>query len=126
MGKFILGVVIGIVVGFGLKCGSDFINDNANNTEENPIHYNDKSKPYYRTKKEATFTVFQVLDGGALACEGIKPFAFLTGTTILLLGDDFYTDQTIQISNPMVIGTYSYTTEKNREITVPIIEGEIK
>lgn len=123
MGKFILGVVIGVVIGFGAY----FINNNnSNNTEENPIHYNDKSKPYYRTKKEATFIVFQVLDGGALACDVINPFAFLTGATILLLGDDFYNGQTIQMTNPMVIGTYSYTTEKNREITVPVIEGEIK
>jgi hypothetical protein len=126
MGKIILGVVIGIVVGFGLKFGADFINNNSNNTVETSIHYNDKSKPYYRTKKEGTFTVFQVLDGGALAYEESNPFAFLTGTFILLLGNDFYTDQTIQISNPMVIGTYSYTTKKNREITVPVIEGEIK
>lgn len=126
MGKIILGVVIGIVVGFGLKFGADFINNNSNNMGETSIHYNDKSKPYYRTKKQGTFTVFQVLDGGALACEGIKPFAFLTGTTVLLLGDDFYTDQTIQMTNPMVVGNYSYTTEKNREITVPVIEGEIK
>lgn len=125
MGKFILGAVIGIVIGFGLKFGTDFINDNSNNTKEAPIHYYDKSVPY-GIKKRVILTVFQVLDGGALACEGIKPFAFLTGNTILLLGNDFYTDQTIQISNPMVIGTYSYTTKKNRDITVPVIEGEIK
>lgn len=119
MGKIILGILIGFGVGFGLKFGYDFI------TEDDPIHYYDESKPY-GTKKEVTFTVFQVLDGGALAYEEDCTFAILTGTKILLLGDDFYNDQTIQISNPIMIGTYSYTTKNNRELTVPVIEGEIK
>ena len=48
------------------------------------------------------------------------------GNTVLLLGENYYSDQIITINNPQRVGTYSYTNKGGMPMTVPVIEGDMK
>lgn len=90
--------------------------------EYDPIHYFDIPVSY-ENKKSTSFKVFQVLNGRALANEiSNKQYGWYEGTTILLIGDDFYNDQIVTVNEPQRIGTYSYTTKSGMPMTVPVID----
>ena len=82
----------------------------------------------YENKKETSFRVFQVLGNAALATEisadGV--IQLFTGNTVVLLGKDYYNNQVITVKNPQRIGTYSYTSKDDTQMTVPVIEGEME
>lgn len=46
--------------------------------------------------------------------------------TVVLLGENFYSDQVVTVKNPQRIGTYSYTNKGGMPMTVPVIEGEME
>lgn len=45
---------------------------------------------------------------------------------MVLVGDDFYSDQVITVKQPQRVGTYSYTNKGGMPMTVPVIKGEVK
>ena len=48
------------------------------------------------------------------------------GNTVVILGENFYSDQVITINNPQRVGTYSYTNNGGIPMTVPVIDGDNK
>lgn len=82
----------------------------------------------YENKKKTSFEVFQVLGKAALATEASDKFlhdVFYNGNTVLILGEDFYSDQIVTVENPQRIGTYSYTNNAGIPMTVPVINGKM-
>lgn len=70
--------------------------------------------------------MFQVLGNAALATEEsdrIGGDVMYLGNTVMILGDNFYSDQVVTIKNPQRVGTYSYTNNGGMPMTVPVIEG---
>ncbi len=82
----------------------------------------------YENKKTTSFKVFQVIEKDkALANEiSNKEYKWFNGNTVVLVGDDFYSDQEITVKNPQRVGTYSYTNKADIPMTVPVIKGEVK
>ena len=82
----------------------------------------------YENKKTTSFKVFQVIEKNkALANEiSNKEYKWFNGNTVVLVGDDFYSDQEITVKNPQRVGTYSYTNKAGIPMTVPVIKGEVK
>ena len=82
----------------------------------------------YENKKTTSFKVFQVIEKDkALANEiSNKAYKWFNGNTVVLVGDDFYSDQEITVKNPQRVGTYSYTNKADIPMTVPVIKGEVK
>ena len=72
--------------------------------------------------------MFQVIEKNkALANEiSNKEYKWFNGNTVVLVGDDFYSDQEITVKNPQRVGTYSYTNKAGIPMTVPVIKGEVK
>ena len=80
----------------------------------------------YENKKVTSFKVFQVLGDAVLASEiSNEAYKWFNGNTVILLGEDFYSDQIVTVKNPQRIGTYSYTNKGGIPMTVPVIEGDI-
>lgn len=128
MKSFILGVLTGVVltiaglfVIFALNSNSDNV---GTETKTDPIQYLEKPVSY-ENKKETSFKVFQVIGNAALASEiSDKEYKWYNGNTVLILGEDFYSDQVVTIKNPIRVGTYNYTTRADIPKTVPVIKGE--
>ena len=82
----------------------------------------------YENKRTTSFKVFQVIEKDkALANEiSNKEYKWFNGNTVVLVGDDFYSDQEITVKNPQRVGTYSYTNKADIPMTVPVIKGEVK
>lgn len=125
MKSFLLGVLSGIV----LTIATLFIIGlaNQNQTEDDPIQYLE-SPVSYENKTESSFKVLQVLGNAALAKEAsdkVGNEVMYLGNVVLLLGEDFYSDQVVIVKNPKRVGTYSYTTNSGMPKTVPVIEGEM-
>lgn len=120
---FLLGLVSGIALTFvGLFIAGAVIqkSDDAIN-----IQYLDKPLNY-ENKKETSFKVFQVLGNAALASEiSDKELNLYGGNTVIILGEDFYSDQVVVVKNPQRVGTYSYTNNGGIPMTVPVIDGNI-
>ena len=72
--------------------------------------------------------MFQVIEKNkALANEiSDKEYKWFNGNTVVLVGDDFYSDQVITVKQPQRVGTYSYTNKGGMQMTVPVIQGEVK
>lgn len=114
--SFFLGFIVGAFVSIlGLYLWSNVKdNDESIRYFEKPLSYENRS--------EATFHVFQVLGSAALAEEvSSGDIIVMDGPTVLLLGDEFYDNQTVCIRNPQRVGTYRYTTQSERLMTVPVI-----
>lgn len=98
-------------------------------SEENaPIKYIEKPVSY-ENKTETSFEVFQVFGNAALATEAsdkIGGDVIYYGNTVLILGENFYTDQVVTIKNPQRVGTCNYTNKGGMPMAVPIIDGEMK
>ena len=72
--------------------------------------------------------MFQVIEKNkALANEiSDKEYKWFNGNTVVLVGDDFYSDQVITVKQPQRVGTYSYTNKGGMPMTVPVIKGKVK
>lgn len=121
--SFFLGVITGIILTFVILIIISLSNQNsiANDTIrylEEPVSYENKT--------ETSFKVFQVLSDAALAREvSNKEYKWYDGNTVVILGDNYYSDQVITINNPQRVGTYSYTNRGGMPMTVPVIDGNI-
>ena len=122
--SFFLGVVTGIVLTFaGLFVFAWF---NQNSADNDPIQYLEKPVSY-ENKKETSFKVFQVLGKAALASEiSNKEYKWYNGNTVVILGENFYSDQVVKVKKPQRVGTYSYTNKGGMPMTVPVIDGDIE
>ena len=113
LNSFIIGILLAFI---GLQGTKD---DNIKRLEK-PVSY--------ENKKETSFQVFQVIGQDAALANEIsdKERKWFFGKTVVLVGDDFYSDQEITVKNPQRVGTYSYTTKRGMPMTVPVIKGEVK
>ena len=124
--SFLLGVLAGIVLTLvGLFIVGVFVQDSLG---ENTVQYLEKPVSY-ESKEETSFKVLQVLDEGALAREAsdiIGGDVMYFGNIVLVIGQNYYSDQIITVRSPMRVGTFSYTTNGGMPKTVPVITGEMK
>ena len=125
MKSFLLGVVTGAVLTFAVL----FVIGTANQGSQGDDRIKYLEQPVsYEGKTETSFQVFQVFDDAALAIEESKTFSadvVYHGNTVLILGEDFYSDQIVTVKNPQRLGTYSYTANNGMPKTVPVIDGEL-
>ena len=101
---------------------------NQNSAGNDPVQYLEKPVSY-ESKEETSFKVLQVLDEGALAREAsdiIGGDVMYFGNIVLVIGQNYYSDQIITVRSPMRVGTFSYTTNGGMPKTVPVINGEMK
>lgn len=116
---FIAGVIVSIVafliIGFVRQNPVEKEDADNTNAFETPVSYENKDF--------AEFNVFQVFGDGALATEVLG--GCFQGKVVVLVGKNFYTGQNVSISNPMVVGTYSYESKAGNPMTVPVITGEL-
>ncbi|MGM9708955.1 MAG: VPDSG-CTERM exosortase interaction domain protein [Prevotella sp.] len=124
--SFFLGVLTGVVLTFAFIFIIGLANSNSDASDEiqyleNPIAY--------ENKQETSFKVFQVLGNSALAHEEgskIGENIIFNGNVVLIIGENYYTDQVVKIKNPRRVGTYSYTSKMDVPLTVPVLDGEIQ
>ena len=124
--SFFLGVVTGIFLTFVGLFVVDLVNQNS--SDNDPVQYLEQPVSY-ENKKETSFKVLQVLGNAALATEAsdkIGSDVMYHGNTVLVLGENFYSDQIVTVKNPQRVGTYSYTTYGGMPKTVPVIDGEME
>ena len=122
--SFFLGVVTVIVLTFAGLIVIGYVNQN----EYDPIQYLEQPVSY-ENKTETSFQVFQVLSNAALAREAsdvIGGDVMYLGNIVVILGENFYNDQVVTIDNPQRLGSYSYTTNAGRPMTVPVVDGNMK
>ena len=120
--SFFLGVVTGII----LTLASLFIVGlfYQNSSDNDSVQYLEQPVSY-ENKTETSFKVFQVLGNAALATEEsdrIGGDVMYHGNTVVIMGENFYSDQVITINNPQRVGTYSYTNNGGMPMTVPVLE----
>ena len=124
IGGMVTGILLMVIVCFIFyKIGT-----NQNFAGNDPIQYLEKPVSY-ENKKETSFQVLQVLGNAALATEAsdeIGGNVMYLGNTVLVLGENYYSDQIVTVKNPQRVGTYSYTTNSGMPKTVPVIDGEIE
>ena len=121
--SFFLGVLTGIVLTFAVLFVIALVNRNS--VANDPIQYLEQPVSY-ENKAKTSFKVFQVLGNAALATEEsdrIGGDVMYLGNTVMILGENFYSDQVVTIKNPKRVGTYSYTNNGGMPMTVPVIEG---
>ena len=122
--SFFLGVIAGIILTFAGLFVFALVYQNSRDNDsvqylEKPVSYEDK--------RETSFKVFQVLGNAALANEiSNKEYKWYHGNTVMILGENYYSDQVVTIKNPQRVGTYSYTNNGGMPMTVPVIDGENK
>ena len=124
--SFFLGVVTGIVLTLAALFALALVNRNSEGSD--PVQYLEKPVSY-ENKSETSFKVFQVLGNAALAREAsdrIGGDVMYLGNTVVILGENFYSDQVITINKPQRVGTYSYTNKGGMPMTVPVIDGDMK
>lgn len=126
MKSFLLGVLTGAVLTFGILFAIGLANQNS--ADNDPVQYLEKPVSY-ENKEKASFRVLQVLGNAALATEAsdeIGDDVMYFGNTVLLIGENFYSDQKVTVKNPQRVGTYSYTNNGGMPKTVPVIGGEME
>ena len=122
--SFFLGVVTGIVLTLAALFVIAIVNQNSEGSD--PVQYLEKPVSY-ENKKETSFKVLQVLGNAALATEvSNKEYKLYYGNTVVILGENFYSHQVVNVKNPQRVGTYSYTNNGGIPMTVPVIDGEMK
>ena len=127
MKSFFLGVVTGVILTSIVLFVVLFIIGvvSQNSEETNPIQYLEQPVSY-ENKEEASFRVFQVLGNAALAREASdEMYDRYYGNTVVILGENFYSDQIVTIKNPQRLGTYSYTNNGGMPMTVPVLGGNM-
>ena len=123
--SFFLGVLTCIVLTF---IGLFVIGLVSLKSENGTIQYLENPVSY-ENKKETSFRVFQVFGNKALADEvsdTVGNSVLYLGNTVLLLGENFYSNQVVNVKNPQRVGTYNYTNKGGRSMTVPVIEGQME
>ena len=123
--SFFLGVLTGIVLTF---VGLFVIGLVYQKSKDSRIQYLENPVSY-ENKKETSFKVFQVLENKALTNEvsdTVGNSVFYSGNTVLLLGDNYYNDQVVNVKNPQRVGTFKYITNEKEIMTVPIIGGQME
>ena len=116
---FVTGSVLTLVVLFVIAIARQ------GSEETDPIQYLEQPVSY-ENKKETSFKVFQVLGNAALASEiSNKEYKWYHGNIVVILGENYYSDQVVIVKNPQRVGTYSYTTNGGIPKTVPVIEGDM-
>ena len=123
--SFFLGILTGIVLTF---VGLFVIGLVYQKSKDSTIQYLENPVSY-ENKKETSFKVFQVLENKALADEvsdTVGNSVFYSGNTVLLLGDNYYNDQVVNVKNPQRVGTFKYITNEKEIMTVPIIGGQME
>lgn len=124
--SFFLGLVTGVILTFCVLFVIALVNRNSEETDQ--IQYLEQPVSY-ENKKVTSFKVFQVLGNSALATEEsdrIGGDVMYLGNTVVILGDNFYSQQIVTIKNPKRVGTLSYTNNGGMPMTVPVIDGDIK
>lgn len=122
--SFFLGMATGVVVTFVVLFVIGLASSGSSNND--PINYLE-TPVSYEGKTETSVKVFQVLGHAALAHEiSDKTFGWYNGNIVMILGENYYSDQIVKIKKPMRIGTYSYTTKSDMPKTVPVLDGEMK
>ena len=122
--SFFLGAATGIVLTIAVLLVVELIHRNS--ADDEPTQYLENPETY-ENKRETSFQVFQVIGDAALAHEiSSEEFGLYLGTTVLLLGENYYSDQVVKMENPQIIGTYSYTNKGGRPMTVPVLEGTME
>lgn len=124
--SFFWGVLTGIVLTLAVLIVIGLVNQNSAGND--PVQYLEKPVSY-ENKKETSFKVFQVLGNAALASEALDKIGsdvMYYGNTVLILGENYYSDQIVKVKNPQRVGTYSYTTNGGMPKTVPVIDGQIE
>lgn len=124
--SFFWGVLTGVVLTFAVLFVIGLVNQNS--ADNDPVQYLDKPVSY-ENKKETSFKVFQVLGNAALATEAsdeIDGDVMYFGNTVVILGENYYSDQIVKVKNPQRVGTYSYTNKGGMPMTVPVIDGEME
>ena len=120
--SFFWGVLTGIALTFVIILIIGLVKQSSTD----PIQYLEQPVSY-ENKKETSFKVFQVLGNAALANEvSDKRLDLFLGNTVVILGENYYSDQVVTFKNPMRVGTYSYTNKGGMPMTVPVINGENK
>lgn len=121
--SFFLGVVAGIILTIaGLFVVGLFY---QNSGDSDSVQYLEQPVSY-ENKKETSFKVFQVIGNAALATEiSNKEYKWYHGNTVMIFGENFYSDQIVTIKNPQRVGTYSYTNNGGMPMTVPVIDGNL-
>ena len=120
--SFFLGILTGTILTFAVLFVIALVNRNSEAADliqylEQPVSYENKSV--------TSFKVFQVLGNAALANEiSNKEYKWYHGNTVMILGENFYSDQVVTIKNPHRVGTYSYTNNGGMPMTVPVINGD--
>ena len=113
---FLTGIILTLVVLLAVYAA------NINNNEDDISYF--ETPISYENKKSTSFQVFQVLGNTALANEiSNKKYELYNGKTVLLLGNNFYTDQIVKKDYPQQVGTYTYQT-KQKEILGTTIGGD--
>jgi len=124
MKSFLLGVVTGVVLTIATLFVIGLVYQETEDYD--PVEYLEKPVSY-EDKAETSFKVFQVLGHSALASEiSNKESKWYDGNTVMILGEDFYSDQVVTVKNPQRVGTYSYTNNGGMPKTVPVINGNMK
>lgn len=125
--SFVLGIIVGVILTF---VGSYIFSKIANNSDDGDDSVQYLEKPVsYENKSETSFKVLQVFGDAALAREAsdnIGDYVMFMGNTVLILGENYYSDQIVTVKNPQRLGTYSYTTNSGMPKTVPVIDGEME
>ena len=124
--SFFLGVVTGVILTFAVLFIIGLVNQNS--ADNDPVQYLEKPVSY-ENKKETSFKVLQVLGNAALATEAsdeIGGDVMYYGNTVVILGENYYSDQIVKVKNPQRVGTYSYTNKGGLPMTVPVIDGEME
>ena len=122
--SFFWGVLTGIVLTLAVLIVIGLVNQNSAGND--PVQYLEKPVSY-ENKKETSFKVLQVLGNAALATEAsdkIGGDVMYYGNTVVILGENFYSEQVVTVKNPQRVGTYSYTNNAGMPMTVPVIDGD--
>lgn len=125
--SFFLGAVAGIVMTVIVVLVIGLINKEKEG-EEDPIEYLE-TPVSYENKSKTSFKVFQVLGDAALAHElsdDLGDEQFFYGKVVLILGENFYSDQVVNVKNPQRVGTFSYTSKEGHPMTVPVVAEKRK
>ena len=121
--SYFLGVLTGVVLTFVVLLVIGLVKQGS--AVSDPIQYLEQPVSY-ENKTETSFKVLQVIGSAALANEvSDKRLDMYFGNTVLILGENFYSDQIVTITNPQRVGTYSYTTNGGMPKTVPVLDGDM-
>lgn len=140
--SFLIGTLLGLVIGAVFTFTVLYIVGTIMDTESTSVHPSADKKPYdsnncakffehpvsYEGKKKVSVQVIQVFDDSALAKEGTLYYngeiEYITGKVVMIVGNNHYTDEIVNINNPQQIGLYTYLNGYGRQVTVPVIQAE--